>query len=478
MVQEVIDKFFNPKNIACVGASDKEGKIGNIVINNLKSFEKGKVFPIHPKADKIYGMKCYPSVLDVEDDIDLAIIVIPAKFVPSVVDECAEKGIKAVLIISSGFSETGRLEDVEREEKIKKTAKENDMKIVGPNCFGIYNMNVSLNASIALGTPTEAGNVSFLTQSGAYGMAIFAFAQDREMKFSKVMAHGNKAAIEDYEVLDYYMNDDETDVICLFLESLDKGREFFDVAKECAKKKPIVATKVGRTEGAKKAAASHTSAMSGEFTAYETAFNQSGIILAKSGLEMVNVGRMLSVQPLPTGKKVGIITNSGGTGVELTDLLEESGMKVPILSDETQEKISEVIPKYASPQNPVDVTPVPSMFPKMYSRTIEALYEDPDVDIIVPILLQRSGIMKENVEAVKDTILRLQKDIPKPAAVCWVTPQEHYDKREILESNGIPTYEWPDRTALVLSQICDYVDFLKSRDVDIKSIKWRGGKDE
>ncbi|MDD1769043.1 MAG: CoA-binding protein, partial [Methanomassiliicoccales archaeon] len=324
MKDEKIDAIFNPKSVALIGGSNKEGKMGYVFAKNITSGYEGKVYMVNPSEDQVFGLKSYPDVNSVPEEIDLAVIVIPAKAVPSVMEELSAKRAKAAVVITAGFGEAGP-EGKKYEEELMKAANKGGVKVVGPNCFGIYNCNIGLNASLGVGTPPKGGDISFVTQSGAYGMAILTFALDHHMRFAKVMAHGNKAGIEDYEVVKYLGQDEETKVICLFLESVDKGREFFEEAKRIAPLKPIVATKTGRTAGAARAAASHTAAMAGSFTAYEAAFRQSGVIFARNGMELVNIAKGLDWQPLPRGNRVGIITNSGGTGVELADLCEESG---------------------------------------------------------------------------------------------------------------------------------------------------------
>jgi len=468
MKDERIDAIFNPKSVALIGASNKEGKMGYVFAKNIIDGYRGKIYMVNPSEEQVFGLKCYPDVRSIPDSIDLAVIVIPAKAVPKVMEELAEKGTKAAVVITAGFSEAGP-EGKKLEEEMMVAANKGKIKVVGPNCFGIYNCNIGLNASLGVGTPPQGGDISFVTQSGAYGMAIFAFALDHHMKFAKIMAHGNKAGIEDYEILRYLGEDDETKVICLFLESVNKGREFLEEAKKITPKKPIVATKTGRTAGAARAAASHTAALAGSFTAYEAAFKQSGIIFARNGMDLINIAKGLDWQPLPRGPRVGIITNSGGTGVELADLCEEAGLVVPELSEETQEKIRELIPPYASSRNPVDMTPVWPKFVELYSKIIKILYESSEIDIIIPIILQRAAMMPEVCQAVADTVNQcLASDRKKPTYVCWVSVRSAQGNMDILQKNRVPCYDWPERTARAVGAIYGYVEFLKRRAISFE----------
>jgi acetyltransferase len=300
-------------------------------------------------------------------------------------------------------------------------------------------------------------------------MAIFTFAMDHSMKFAKIMAHGNKAGIDDFEVLRYLGNDPETNVICLFLESVDKGRQFFEVASDVTLRKPVVTTKTGRTAGAARAASSHTAAMAGSFTAYDAAFKQSGIIFAKNGMDLVNIAKVLYWMPLPKGKRVGIITNSGGTGVELADLCEESGLVVPELSMPVQDKIRALIPPYASARNPVDMTPVWPQFVELYSKIIRYMYESDEIDIVIPIILQRAALMPDVCNAVADTVRAcLSEGMKKPTYVCWVSTRNALPNMDLLQVKKVPCFDWPERTARAVAGIASYTDFLRSRGVEVR----------
>src|SRR5258707_1807072 len=416
---------FNPHSIALVGASAKSGKLGYILMRNLLEGYPGKLYPINPGETEIMGHQAYPRLQDVADQIDLAVIALPTEACVEAMHDCAKVGAKAALVLSGGFAEVGPDGQV-RQEVLLEAARTGGVRLIGPNCFGLYNCNLGLNASMGPGLPPKGGAISLVTQSGAYGMAIFGLAQQRRLRFAKILSHGNKADLTDHEILDYFEHDDETGVLCLFLESVSNGRAFYEALVRTARRKPVVVAKTGRSSAGRRAAASHTAALTGDATAFITAVQQAGAILAESGLEMVDIAEALSRQPLPPGRRVGIITNSGGTGVELTDLCERFGLSVPELPPASQARISPLIPAYASPRNPVDVTPLWARFPEMYGDSIEALYECSEIDIIIPVLLQRSALMKENVEAVRDTVLSSQSErgMTKPTYVCWIVGKE------------------------------------------------------
>jgi acyl-CoA synthetase (NDP forming) len=451
------DAAFNPRTIALVGASARSGKLGHILMRNLLEGYPGELYPINPGETEIMGQRAYQRLQDVPRHIDLVVIALPTEVCVEAMRDCADVGATAALVLSGGFAEVGP-EGQARQEALLEAARTGGVRLIGPNCFGLYNCNLGLNASMGLGLPPKGGGISLVTQSGAYGMAIFGLAQQRRLLFAKILSHGNKADLTDHEILNYFEHDDETKVLCLFLESVSNGRAFYEALARVAKHKPVVITKTGRSNAGRRAAASHTAALTGDTTAFVTAVRQAGAILAESGLEMVDIAEGLSRQPQPPGSRVAIITNSGGTGVELADMCERFGLSIPELPQETQDRITPLIPSYASPRNPVDVTPAWARYPTMYAGSIEALYTCNEIDIIIPVLLQRSGLMRENVEAVRDAVLRCQRErgIAKPTYVCWVVGNEGDENKAILQESGIPVYEWPERTARTAAAIATF----------------------
>jgi acetate---CoA ligase (ADP-forming) len=455
---------FNPRSIALIGASAKSGKLGYILMRNLLEGYPGKLYPINPGEAEIMGQRAYPRLQEVPGQVDLTVIALPTEACVEAMHDCADVGATTALVLSGGFAEVGS-EGQARQNALLEAARAGSVRLIGPNCFGLYNCNLGLNASMGLGLPPKGGGISLVTQSGAYGMAIFGLAQQRRLRFAKILSHGNKADLTDHEILNYFEHDDETKVLCLFLESVSDGRAFYEALARVAKRKPVVITKTGRSSAGQRAAASHTAALTGDVTAFITAVRQAGAILAESGLEMVDIAEGLSRQPVAPGNRVAIITNSGGTGVELADMCERFGLSVPELPEDTQARIAPLIPAYASPRNPVDVTPAWARFPTMYAGSIEALYDCSDVDIIIPILLQRSALMIENVEAVRDAVLRCQRErgIAKPTYVCWVVGSEGDENQAILQDAGIPVYEWPERTARTAAAIVAYAKEYRAR---------------
>lgn len=437
---------FEPRRVAVVGASDRPGKVGTTIMENLAGFS-GEVVPISTSSEQVGGGMAYPTLGQVPGHVDLVVAVVPAAAVPAVVEDAASAETDAVVVISGGFAETGP-EGAELQRAVVASARAGGVRIVGPNCLGVQNCHTGLNASMAAGTLPEGGDIALATQSGAYGMAIHTLGLEHQMRFSKVYAAGNKADIGDAEVLAYLGADPDSKVLCFFLESLEDGRAFYEQARAIAPRKPILMTRTGRTEAGARAALSHTAALAGRAVVWQAALAQAGIVLARSGLEMMDAARALDWQPPPAGNRVGVITNSGGTGVELTDLLSDEGMEVPELSAALQEELAPALPAFASPRNPVDVTPAWDRFADMYPLCIERLARSGEVDAVVAVLLQRSATDAAVGEAVRDAAAALRDDgVAVPVYVCWVAPEEARANRDLLQAGGVPCFEWPTRTA-------------------------------
>jgi acyl-CoA synthetase (NDP forming) len=445
--------LFTPRRVAVVGASASPGKAGALFLRNLTAVEAGfcgEVIAIHPTASEILGCPAYPSVSAVPEPVDLALVVTPPAAVPGVVADCGVAQVPVAIIISGGFAETGP-RGAELQREVARTAAATGVRIVGPNCFGVINTASGLNCSLSIGLPSRGG-VSLITQSGAYGMAAFSRSIDEGLGFAKIVALGNKIDLGEADLLAFLGEDPATKVVAMLLESVTGGRRFFEIAAEVAARKPLVVLKTGRHPGAQRAAASHTAALSSDEAVLSAALRQAGAHVVEDGKTLLDVASALDRQPPMRGKHVGIITNSGGTGVELADLLEERGLLVPALSPRMQAVIASVLPPHGSAVNPIDVTTQWEHFAKMYARSVEALMESEEVDAVVPVLLQRSALTPE----VTDALIAASKQAGergslKPIHVCWVAPRAADANRERLKAAGIPCHEWPIATASVLA---------------------------
>jgi acyl-CoA synthetase (NDP forming) len=435
---------FAPRRIALVGASDRAGTVGRLLRDNLADFP-GEVVPVS-QAATVGGRPAYPDLREVPGDIDLAVIATPAATVPGIVRAAADKRVRAVIVLSAGFAETGP-EGAKLQQDAVAAARAGGVRLVGPNCFGVQNADLPLNASIAAGAARGGGGVTIVTQSGSYGMAVHALGRDEALRVAKVFSAGNKADITDAELLAYLRDDPATTVICLLLESITDARRFFAEACRTTLVKPVIAAVGGRTGAGQRAALSHTAALASDDAVRDAALRQAGVVRLRTGLQVLDAARALAGQPAPRGRRVAVVTNSGGTGVELADLLADEGLAVPELSASLQAELRALLPGYASSRNPVDMTPAWSLFARLYPATIDVLARSGEVDVVVPVLLQRAA-SAEVAAAVRDTVARLRDDgVQVPVYVCWVAPRAADGHAGVLQEAGIPCFPWPERTA-------------------------------
>lgn len=435
----LLDALFSPRRVALVGASDRAGTLGNLLARNLGSF-----------PGEVVAVRGGGSLLDVEGEIDLAVVAVPAHAVPAVAADAAAKGVRAMVVLSGGFAETG-VDGAALQAELVEAAHSGQgepVRVIGPNCFGIQNCDLPLNASMAAGLPRGGGGISLVSQSGAYGMAIYSLATDERARFAKILAPGNTCDVTIAELLTELSADPASETLCFLLESLADGRAFVEQARRTTPRKPVIVAKTGRSEAGARAAASHTAALASSEAVWRGVFAQAGIVEVRSGQELLDVARALDGQPLPAGTRVGIITNSGGVGVELSDLLADEGLTVPTLSAPLQDKIRDMLPAFASAVNPVDVTPVWSRYAELYPALTDLLARSGEVDVVIPVLLQRAAMDTPTAEALRDVVIALHDDaVGVPVHVCWVAPREARPNADLLQEAGVPCFEWPARTA-------------------------------
>jgi len=432
--------LFEPKSIAIVGATPKEGKVGNTLLKNVKKGFKGEIYPINPSHDKILGLKCYNSVLDAPK-AELAVIVVPAISVIDVIEECGQKGIKNIVVISAGFSETGRRGAHLEADLIKKSRKYG-INLIGPNCLGIMNTHRNLNATFSKSVPPK-GNIAFLSQSGAFILAVMDWAESRKIGFSKVVSLGNKAILDEIEFLEYLENDDESKVIILYIEGIKNGNKFINIAKRVSRVKPIVVMKSGRTEAGAKAASSHTGSLAGSYRAFQAAFRQSRIIEAHSVEELFDFSRILSsIQEL--NGRIAIVTNSGGPGVMAADAIEANNLQLANFSRETLKKLKEILPPESNVYNPVDI--LGDSDSDRFGKTVKIVSEESDVGAILAILTPTAQI---NFDKAVEYLIKIKK----PVVTCFMVGNTGKSAIEKLENNGIVNFFDPVRAVKSLSAV-------------------------
>lgn len=462
-----LDSLFCPRSIAVVGASRESGKVGNTILNNvINSKYEGKIFPINPKSDKIHGLKCYKSILDVPQDIDLAVVVIPGKYVLSTLEDCSKKNVKAAIIISAGFKEVGK-EGAKLEMDMVKKAKEYGIRILGPNCLGMIDTTCPLDASFSPTLPDQGG-ISFISQSGALGTSVLDWAKFSDIGMSKFVSLGNKADISEDDCIQYLEKDDSCKVITAYLEGVRDGRKFIDISRQVSKKKPIIVVKSGNTSAGAKAVSSHTGTLAGSGKAYEAAFKQSGIIRAHTIKNLFEYANTLANQPLPKGKNVVIITNAGGPGIMATDACEEIGIPLASLEKKTIEKLKEFLPAAANFYNPVDV--LGDAGADRYQQTMEVVLKDKSVDAVLVILTPQTTTQPfKTAQAIVEEINNSGTKVP--VITCFMGGGQVQKGIKYLRDHGIPNYEIPETAAETLKIMMDYSDWKKKKTPKIQKIK-------
>jgi len=456
----MLEEFFTPKSVAVVGASTSPEKLGYAVLENLVNggyVNVGKVYPINPKADEILGQKAYPSVLDVPDDIDMAVIVIPYPYVPAVLKECGKKNIAGVVVISAGFREAG-MEGLERELELIEIANEHKFRLIGPNCLGIIDTFTPVNASFSAGTPPQ-GPMAFMSQSGALGTAILDWAQAGRLGLAKFVSLGNKADVSEIDLLKAWAKDEDSNVIMMYSEGLPNGQEFIKVAREVTKTKPVVAIKSGVTKSGSRAVSSHTGSLAGSEQAYQAAFQQAGVLRANDMESMFDMALALGYQPLLKNDRIVIVTNAGGPGILATDALERSGMSLARLKVETIQDLEQYLPDAASAANPVDV--LGDARGDRYRFALESVSKDPNVDGIVVVLTPQA--MTE-IEDTARAIGELSQEIDKPILACFMGEAKVEPGIKILREYDVPNFSFPERAALAFQAMSQYRNIKERKD--------------
>jgi len=436
----MMEKFFYPKSVAVIGASHDERKIGYVIFKNLLEKFKGKVYPVNPKTEPILEQKVYSSVLDVEDKIDLAVIAVNALIVPKVLEECGKKGIKNVIIISSGFSETGSLEGKKAEEKIKEIAKTYGIRVIGPNTIGIFNSENGLDATFFLEKDVRKpskGNISFFTQSGTIGILSLDILAKECIGVAKLVSYGNAIDVNEADLIEYFSRDEKTKVIAGFIESVRDGKKFLEALKK--NKKPIVLLKGGKTSFGARATSSHTSSLAGDYKVYSNVFKQFNVIEAKTWDDLIDYLKILSTGKRSEGKRLAILTNAGGFGVLASDFAFKLGLELPEPSEKLKEELKKFLPFYASVKNPIDITADADV--ERYKNVLKILDESNEFDLLLIVILIQTPMLNE-------TILEILESLKKPFAVCMAgTKAEEIKKR--LEK-PLPIYDSPERAVRAL----------------------------
>ncbi len=481
-----IDAFFNPKSVAVIGATKKVDKAGHVIFKNMATNKqrgvfKAELYPVNPGEDSILGLKCYKTLSDVPGDVDLVVVIVPSKVVPSVLEEAIKKHTKCAVIISAGFKEVG---NKPLEDEVVAVAKKGGIRLLGPNCLGIFYSKTGVDTLFlpetkvlstgedVIATPRPMpGNIAMITQSGAFGSAALDYLAGRQMGVSKFVSFGNKCDVSESDILEYLLEDKETDVILAYLEDIKDGKEFVRVAKKVTAKKPVVVIKSGRSNAGARAASSHTGAIAGSDKVYDAVFEQTGVIRAYNMDEFFAVGKALAMQPPALGTNMGILTDAGGPGVMCVDELETVGLTVNPFTEATEKKFEELknsgqILKIAATHNPVDLTG--SVTDDQFTVSAELMFQDPKIDAIILLGLHHMpGLREKHIE----DIAKVASKYTKPIVMCDIGETEMaLYTRSRFDRLCVPSFESPEAAARAMKGLVKYGIYLKKIGVADKYI--------
>jgi acetyltransferase len=462
-----LDCLFYPRSIAVVGTSRSKGSIGREILHNLVNYGfQGPVYPVNPKADFIHSMKAYPDITSIPGPVDLAIIVVPKRFVLESVEECGKKGVRGIVVISAGFKEIGE-KGQKLEEQMVKLVKKFGMRMVGPNCMGIINTDpkIKMDATFAPAQPIR-GRVGFMSQSGALGNIILDYASELNIGFSKFVSLGNKADISGNDILEDFENDKNTDIILMYLESFGNPRRFTKIVRQLSKHKPVIAVKAGRTLAGARAASSHTGALAGLDVAVDALFEQCGVHRATSIEELFDYALAFANQPLPKGNRVAILSNAGGPAIIATDACVSLGLEMAAFDPKTSKKLRDNLPEEASIKNPVDL--LGDGGPDRYRMSLEAILTDPNVDAVITVFVPP---LVTNPLDIAKAITDVSSKYDKPVLGCFMGREDILAGVEELEEHNVPAYLFPESAAKALSGMYRYYRWRTKEFGKIKKFK-------
>lgn len=461
--------ILEPQSVAVIGASRREDSVGYAVLQNLLQGRfTGVVYPVNPNARSVCGVRAYPTVLDIPDPVDLAVVIVRAPFVPQVLEQCGQKGIKGVVVISAGFKETGA-EGAALEKQLTDIARRYGIALVGPNCLGVINTDsaVRLNASFAKEMPPH-GNIAFVSQSGALCTAVLDYAKGQGIGFSKVVSLGNKADVTENDFLAYLWRDPQTRVILLYVEDLANGRQFLELAREITgegtHRKPILALKAGRTPAGARAVASHTGSLAGSDEVYDAIFTQSGVLRVDTVEDLFEYAIAFAHQPLPKGRRVAIITNAGGPGIMATDACVRYGLELAQLRDTTLQRLRAQLPPHAALHNPIDL--IGDAQSDRYDLALNAVLDDDHVDGVIVLLTPQA---MTDIEAIAQVIARAAQRRRKPVLACFMGVVDVSAGVRILEANGVPCYTFPEDAVRAMAAMAQYVAWVTRPRTEVRT---------
>jgi acetate---CoA ligase (ADP-forming) len=448
--------FFSPKGVAIVGASTDPTKLSHGILKNMTLYGyQGGIYPVNPKADQILGLTAYPDIAAVPDPLDLAVVVLPAPMTPAVLRACGERGIKAVIIISGGFKEVGG-SGIALENECRQIAESYQMRLIGPNCVGTMDLYTGLNTTFIEGMPAK-GSIGFVSQSGAVCGGVVDLIADKGIGFSHFASLGNELDVDETDVIAYFDQHPQVKVIAAYVEAITNGERFLRVVGEVSRRKPVVLLKAGRTDAGAKAVSSHTGSLAGSYAAYQAAFKQAGVIEVEDIVSLFDVAWALSCQPLPSGNRAVIFTNSGGPAALASDSLASHGFALGEITPEKQGQLAEKLNPSAQVANPVDM--LGGAEADEFEHCFQILKDDPGIDVFLPMLVPQSLV---NPADIAHVIVKNAQMTDKTVLACMVGEQSLAEARSVLHGNGVPMSVYPDVPGKVLGAMLAYRTWLNS----------------
>ncbi len=447
-----LDKSLSPASIAVLGASSREGTLSWALVNNLVKYGyKGMIFPVNPKAASIHSIKSYPTVNHIKDEVDLAVIMVPKDLVLGAIDDCGKKKIKAIMVITAGFKETGK-EGAKTETELIARIKKYKMRLIGPNCMGLINTNpnVKMNCTFVPGTPIPGG-IGFVSQSGALGAAVLKTVQQNDIGLAQFVSIGNKADVSGNTILEYWWHNDDIKVITMYLESFGDPRKFMELTRSITRTKPVIAIKSARTSAGMRAASSHTGALAASDKVVDAFLEQSGVIRVNTTEEMFDIAKAFDMAKLPAGNRVGILTNAGGPAILAVDECANWGLAVPDLSAKTKNKLKKLIPPEGSLSNPVDLLPPANA--EVYSAATKAMMDDENIDSLIVIV--GPPLMLDTLE-IAEAVCRAASGTTKTVMLVMMSQDDVIPHLKEVMPVHPPVYRYPEYAARAISRLFTY----------------------
>lgn len=454
-----LDAFFDPGNVAIIGASRDGDKIGHTIMRNfVENRFFGKIYPVNPNADEIMGYSCFDTVQNIDDDVELAVVSVPATIANDVIQDCVDADVDAVIVITSGYEEIGE-DGMDRADELQEMLDGSDTRLLGPNCLGVWDAYSGVDTlflpSYKLKRPPQ-GDVAIITQSGAFGSTMMDLLADMSVGVSRFISYGNQADVTERELLQWLQDDDKTDAVAVYMEGVSDGEAFVEQAAQVTDDMPVVTLKSGKHDSGQQAISSHTGSLAGSYNVYRGVFKQTGVVEATTTERLFDYTRALAYNQSLDGDRIAVVTNGGGYGVLTADALEERGLTLASFADDTADALQDIVPSYGNVTNPLDL--IGDADADRYDAALEHVIHDDNVDGVIVIPLMQPLPLESDVV---DTVINVSEETEKPVVACMTGGQYTELHRKNLEQNGIAAYTAPERAADAMQALYQYGEWTR-----------------